>query len=205
MPVFLLIRHGENDFVKQGRLAGRLPDVHLNENGKKQAQVLAERLAGAAIKAIYTSPLERAVETARPLAQALELEMIPCDGLIETDYGEWQGQKLKGLSRQKIWKIVQSAPARMRFPGGERFADGQYRICQTLDELATRHDPKELVVCVSHSDPIKMAVAYYLGLPLDLFQRLSISPASLTTLWIGEGGSQLINLNYEFSFTFPKD
>ncbi len=204
MPLLLLMRHGENDYVKKGRLAGRLPGVHLNENGKKQAQLAAERLADVPLKAIYSSPLERALETAHPLAQALGMDVIQRQGLIEVDFGEWQDQRLKGLSRTRLWKKVQIAPSRMRFPSGESFADAQRRICQEVESLAAQHDEKDIILCVSHSDPIKLAVAYYLGLPLDLFQRLHVAPASLTALHLGDMGARLMNLNYEFSFTLPK-
>jgi probable phosphomutase (TIGR03848 family) len=204
MPIFLIIRHGENDYVKTGRLAGRIPGVHLNEKGRQQAQALGEKLAGAAIKAVYSSPLERAIETAQPIAQALNQEVIIRPDLIEMDFGEWQEKKLKGLSRLKIWKTVQGAPSRMRFPQGETFADAQHRICSELDALAKEHDPKDIVVCVSHSDPIKLAVAFFLGLPLDLFQRLSVAPGSITAMAIGETGSRLLTLNYDLSFTLPK-
>lgn len=204
MPIFLIIRHGENDYVKTGRLAGRIPGVHLNEKGRQQAQALGEKLAGAAIKAVYSSPLERAIETAQPIAQALNQEVIIRPDLIEMDFGEWQEKKLKGLSRLKIWKTVQGAPSRMRFPQGETFAEAQHRICGELDALAREHDPKDIVVCVSHSDPIKLAVAFFLGLPLDLFQRLSVAPGSITAMVIGETGSRLLTLNYDLSFTLPK-
>ena len=204
MTIFLLIRHGENDYVKTGRLAGRLPGVHLNETGRLQAQSLAQKLAGAPIKAIYSSPLERAVETAAPIAEALNLEVVQRDGLLEVDFGDWQDKKLKGLSRLKAWKIAQVSPTRMRFPQGESFAEAQYRICYELDDIAGQHDPKDLVVCVGHSDPIKLAVAYFLGLPLDLFQRLSVAPGSITALVIGEMGSRLLTLNYDLFFTLSK-
>lgn len=203
MPIFLLIRHGENEYVKKGRMAGRLPGIHLNERGRQQAQALAERLVQAQIKAIYSSPLERAMETAEPLARALGLDIIPRPGLIETDIGEWAGERTKGLSRLKIWKTVQRQPSIFRFPGGETFADGQHRIAQDLGDLATRHEPKDLVACFSHADPIKMAVAFYIGLPLDLFQRLAVSPGSITALMISPESSFLLNLNYDLSFNLP--
>jgi probable phosphomutase (TIGR03848 family) len=204
MTIILLIRHGENDYVKKGRMAGRLPGVHLNEKGLAQAQLVAEKLAGAPVKAVYSSPLERTMETAQPIARSLGLEVIPCEGLIEVDVGEWQDKKIRGLARLKNWRIVQNAPSVFRFPGGETFIEAQFRISNTLRELSTRHEDKDLLVCVSHADPIKLAVAYYIGLPLDLFQRLSVSPASITSLWLGETGSRLLWLNYDLSFTFPK-
>ena len=199
MPVILLIRHGENEYVKKGRMAGRLPGVHLNETGLQQAQMLAEKLCGAPIKAIYSSPLERAIETAVPLASALGLEIIQRPGLVETDVGNCQGQTLKSLRRLKIWRTVQHAPSLMRFPGGESFVDAQYRITTEVVEVCALHQPDELIACFSHADPIRLAVAFFLGLPLDNFQRLFVSPASITSIHIGESSSHLVNLNVEYS------
>jgi len=204
MPVFLLIRHGENDYVKKGRMAGRAVGIHLNESGRHQAQALAERLKDAPIKAIYSSPLERALETAAPLAQTLSLEVIPRPGLIETDIGEWAGKTFKSLSRLKVWRAVQFTPSRVRFPGGESFQETQFRICQEIETLSTQHDLKDLIACFSHADPIKMAVAYYLGMPLDTFQRLMVSTGSITALMIGEHGSRLLTLNFDPSLNFSK-
>ena len=204
MPVFLLIRHAENDYVRENRLPGRLPDIHLNEAGRQQAQNLADHLAGFPIKSIYCSPLERAIESAQPLANTLNLEIIQRQGLIELDIGDWQGEKLKTLSKLKLWRTVQGAPSRVHFPGGEWFAEAQHRICLELDELSSLHDSKDIIACFSHSDPIKLAVAFHLGLPIDLFQRITVAPASITTLLITESGSRLINLNFEISFTLPK-
>jgi probable phosphomutase (TIGR03848 family) len=205
MPVILLIRHGENDYVKKNRLAGRIPGVHLNAKGDDQARALAVKLGEAPVKAIYSSPLERAVETALPLAQAVGQEIQLRDGLIEVDFGEWQDQRLKALSRTKLWKVVQGLPSRMRFPGGEAFVEAQQRICREIEAIARQHEPKDLVVCVSHSDPIKLAIAYFIGLPLDMFQRLSVAPASISALYLGETESRLLSLNNEISTTSPKN
>jgi probable phosphoglycerate mutase len=204
MPVILLIRHGENDYVKKARMAGRLPGVHLNAAGLTQAQALADRLAPAPIKAIYCSPLERAVETAQPLAAALGQEIIIRPGLLETDIGDWNGQTLKSLRRLKVWRTVQNAPSLFRFPGGESFAETQHRICRELETICAGLEPKDIVACVTHADPIKLAVAYYIGLPLDNFQRLGVSPASVTALHIGEASSHLLNLNFDPSFNLAK-
>ena len=174
MPIFLLIRHGENEYVKKGLMAGRLPGVHLNKKGHGQARAVAEKLAGAPVKAIYSSPLERALETADPISQALSLDVIIRPSLTEIDVGDWQDKSLKQLRRLKLWKTVSNAPSRLQFPGGESFADAQIRISTEIDVLSRLHEPKDLVICVSHADPIRLAVAYFLGLPLDLFQRLVV-------------------------------
>jgi probable phosphoglycerate mutase len=204
MPIFLLIRHAENEYVKEGRLAGRIPGVHLNENGRAQALAVAEKLSSAPVKAVYSSPLERTMETAQPIADALNLEVEIRTGLNEVDFGEWQGKTLKSLYRRKLWKVVQGAPSQMRFPGGESFAEAQLRFCQELEKLAQEHKPKDMLVCVSHSDMIKLAVAYYIGLHLDLFQRLHVSPSSITAINVNEMGGHLLSLNYDLNFFFSK-
>lgn len=204
MPVILLIRHGENDYVKKHRLAGRMPGVHLNQKGQEQARMLAEKLREMPIKAVYSSPLERTLETAAPLAQALGLEVIPRPGLIETDFGEWQGESLKKLSRLKIWRVVQNRPSLMRFPGGETFAELQLRYVRELESICSQYETKDIVACVSHADPIRLAVAYYIGLPLDMFQRLSVLPGSISVLWVAEGNSQLLALNVDPAFSLFK-
>jgi probable phosphoglycerate mutase len=197
MPVVLLIRHGENEYVKKGRLAGRKEGVHLNDKGRAQAQALAEALAKVPIKAVYSSPLERTMETAAPLAEIHKLKVIARDGLLEVDYGDWQDKTLKQLARRKLWKTVQSTPAHMRFPGGESFGEAQLRIAEELTELARTHKKKDIIACVGHSDMIKLAAAYFLGLPLDLFQRLIVQPASVTTLHLSpDQGARLVNLNH---------
>jgi probable phosphomutase (TIGR03848 family) len=204
MPVILLIRHGENDYVKKKRLAGRKDGVHLNEKGRAQAHALAEKLTGAPIKAIYSSPLDRTMETAEPIAKALGLKIIPRPGLLETDIGKWQGKKLKNLSKKKMWRAVQQAPSLVRFPGGESFAETQRRMCCEIEAICAEHGPEDLIACIGHSDPIKLAVAYYLGLPLDMFQRLTVAPASITALFVGDAGSRLLTLNYDLSLTYSK-
>lgn len=204
MPTILLIRHGENDYIKKGILPGRMPGVHLNEKGRAQAKALAEKLAQAPIKAVYTSPLERAIETANPIAGALGLEVSIQPGLIETNCGEWQGKSHKFLRRLKVWRMVQNSPSLFRFPGGESFAESQVRVVAEIEMLRAQHEEKDVFVCVSHADPIRLAVAYYLGLPLDHFQRLFAAPASISALYIGEAGSRLLTLNFDLSFNLSK-
>lgn len=204
MPTILLIRHGENDYVKARRLPGRKPGIHLNKKGRAQARKVAKKLSRAPIKAVYSSPLERAMETAAPIAEALGLEVITRQGLIETNVGKWQGKKVSKLSQRKSWRKIQINPSRFRFPGGERIEESQHRFVEEIETLCAQHNPEDMFVCVSHADPIKLAVAFYLGLPLDMFQRLSVSPASITALYIGEFGSRLLMLNYDASLKFAK-
>ncbi len=199
MPTILLIRHAENEYVAQGRLAGRKPGVHLNANGKDQAGSLAQALSKAPIQAIYSSPLERCLETAQPLAEALRLEVIPRQGLLEIDVGDWQGRTLKQLRRRKLWKAVQQQPSRVRFPGGETFANAQLRIVTELETLSQQHRSKDLIACFTHSDVIRLAVSYYLGQPLDLFQRIAIFPASITTLHLSENTVRVVHVNHNIS------
>ena len=203
MAALLLIRHGENDFTKRGILAGRLPGVHLNERGRKQAQDLAEALAGLPIRAVYSSPLERAMETARPLARALHLPVQRDAGLMESNVGAWEGKSIRRLARTKNWRIVQRSPSRAGHPEGETFVQTQGRIVTALEAICTRHKPRELIACVFHSDPIKLAVAHFIGLPLDNFQRIGCDPASVTLLSIGPSTSRLIWLNRQPPFTIP--
>ena len=202
MPLLLLIRHGENDFTKKNKLAGYTPNVHLNERGQSQAQALAEALRDVPIKAVYSSPLERAVETATPIAAARGLKIDVEPGLRETNFGKWQGRSLASLRLQKAWKVVQNAPSRAQFPEGETFYECQARIASALDTIARKYKPQDIVACVFHADPIKLAVAHYLGLPLDHFQRLSCDTASLTALYVSESGANLIKLNQRPPFEF---
>jgi probable phosphoglycerate mutase len=207
MPLLLLIRHGENDYVKTGKMAGRLPGVHLNERGQKQAQALGEALKGVPITAIYSSPLERAIETATPIANARNLKIIQNPNLLDTDVGKWQGKSLAMLRLKKEWKIVQSAPSRFQFPEGESFLDLQSRIANVLEGIVKKHNKsKDIVAVVFHADPIKLAVSHFLGLPLDHFQKLSCDTGSLTMLHAGEAGANLVKLNQRPPFDFlPSD
>ncbi|NPV78331.1 MAG: MSMEG_4193 family putative phosphomutase [Anaerolineae bacterium] len=198
MTILLLIRHGENDFIGKG-LAGRLQGVHLNDKGRRQAEALAEQLGKAPIKAIYSSPLERALETAQPLAERLGLEIQTRPGLIEVDYGEWEGKAFRQLKRLKLWKTIQTAPAGVRFPGGESLQEAQQRVCKEIETLAGFHEQEDLIACVTHADVIRLSTAYFLGMRLDDFQRLSVSIASMTVFQIHEKRFRLLHLNQVFA------
>jgi len=194
MMNLLLLRHALNDWVGE-RLAGWTPGVHLNEEGTSQAFDLARRLDGSPLTAIYCSPLERTLETAQPLAEAQGLEVQVREALGETRYGDWTGRALKELREEKLWPVVQVYPGGARFPGGESLREVQARMVAELDAIRDAH-PGQTVAVVSHSDPIKLAVAHYTGLPLDLFQRLTISPASVTAFAFSHFGPRLICLNH---------
>ncbi len=195
MPLLLLIRHGENEYVKTNKLAGHLPGIHLNERGYQQVADLATALKAVPLKAIYASPLERAVESAEPIATDHKLEIQIRPDLMDNNIGAWQGRTLKQLRRIKKWQIVQQAPSRFRFPGGESFLETQTRVVSCLDEIAADYKPKDIVAVVFHADPIKLAVAHYLGMPLDHFQRLGCDTASVTVLYLSATGAHLIKLN----------
>ena len=202
MPLLLLIRHGENEYVNTGKMAGRLPGVHLNERGRQQASGLAESLKDVPLKAIYSSPLERAFETSAPIAAGRNFEIQLRPDLMDNDIGSWQGRSLKQLSRTKKWKTVQQAPSRFTFPNGESFLQTQTRIASCLDDIVASHKPKDIVAVVFHADPIKLAVSYFIGLPLDNFQRLGCDTGSVTFLYVGENSAHLIRLNQSPPFEF---
>jgi len=203
MPLLLLIRHGENEFVKTGKLPGHLPGIHLNERGQKQAQALGEALKEVPLKAIYSSPLERAMETAEPIATSHKLEIIQESGLRDANVGKWEGKSLKVLRLTNAWKVVQHSPSRFQFPEGESFIELQTRIANALEGIVKKHNkPKDIIAVVFHADPIKLAVAHFLGLPLDHFQRLSCETGSVSALYVGEMGANLIKLNQRPPFDF---
>ena len=183
MTIILLIRHGENDWVGN-RLAGRLPDIHLNKTGLCQAENLATTLKDLPIKAIYSSPLERAMETAQPLSSIKNLEISICDELSEINFGDWQGKTIKQLRRLKLWKTVQEKPSQMQFPNGESLADAQLRLVQCINMISNNHESTDLVACFSHSDSIRLLVNYYFSMPLDCLQRIHINTASVTVLML---------------------
>lgn len=187
MATIILVRHGENDWVKKHRLAGWIEGVHLNDNGRKQAQAAAQRLVELPIKAIYSSPVTRCLETAVPIAEAHHLDIIQLEEVGEVRYGDWEGKKIKKLAKDKRWFIVQFFPSRLRFPQGEALREVQFRAVQAIEKLATQH-ANEMIVVVSHADLIKLVLAHYLGVHMDLFQRLIISPASISMVTLPENG-----------------
>ncbi|MDQ1402131.1 MAG: hypothetical protein QOG03_447 [Actinomycetota bacterium] len=191
----LFVRHGQTPTTGQV-LPGRAAGLHLADKGREQAQAAADRIkaSGAKVTAVYASPLERTRETAAPIAKALELRARVNRGLIECDFGEWTGRKLKDLVKLPEWKTVQRFPSGFRFPGGESFTEMQTRITDAVARICKDH-PGEVVVAVSHADPIKAAVAHAMGSHLDLFQRILISPCSISTVTYSDAGPFVVGVN----------
>jgi probable phosphomutase (TIGR03848 family) len=192
--LFLLVRHGLTPTTGT-LLPGRAPGLHLSEPGHTQAQAAAERIAALKqVDAVYASPLERARETAAPIGKARGLKVHIDKGLLECDFGEWTGAELKKLMKLPEWNTVQRAPSTFRFPNGESFTEMQTRMVSTLDRLRAAHQGG-VVVCVSHADTIKAAVAHAMGTHIDLFQRIVISPCSITAIAYSIGGPVVLTVN----------
>lgn len=192
--LLLLVRHGQTPTTGK-ILPGRAPGLHLADTGNEQARTAAARLAELKqVDAVYASPLERTRETAAPIGKALKLPVKADRGLLEADFGDWTGKELKDLMKLPEWTTVQRAPSTFRFPGGESFLEMQSRIVGALDRLRERH-PGGVVVAVSHADPIKAAVAHAMGTHLDLFQRIVISPCSVTAIAYHAGGPVVLTVN----------
>ena len=195
----LLVRHGKTPTTGTV-LPGRAAGLHLSEQGIAQAEAVADRIAalgdskGRAPVAVYASPLERTTETARPIARKLGLRVRSDRGLLECDFGEWTGAQLKSLAKKPEWNQVQRWPSGFRFPGGESFLEMQARMASALSGIAERH-PGETVVAVSHADPIKAAISTAAGTHLDLFQRLTVAPCSVSAVMYTEGGPHVLTVN----------
>jgi probable phosphoglycerate mutase len=181
----LLVRHGQTPTTGDV-LPGRAKGLHLADKGRAQADAAAARIkaGGAPVTAVYASPLERTRETAAPIAK----------GLVECDFGDWTGARLKDLMKLPEWRTVQRYPSGFRFPNGESFAEMHERITDAIARLCARHKG-EAIVCVSHADPIKAAVADALGTHLDLFQRIVVSPCSVSTIAYTDAGPMVLGVN----------
>jgi len=200
MTRFLLIRHATTDSVGK-RLSGRTPGVSLNEEGRTQAQNLADRLASLPINALYSSPLERAVQTAEPISRAKGLEIIICEDVLEMDFGQWTNCSFKELENDSIFQRFNTFRSNTRIPGGELMLEAQARIVRGLEKLGAQH-LNQTVAVVSHADLIKAAVAYYAGIHLEMFQRLEISAASVSVLELYDETARLLLINHTGEVNF---
>jgi probable phosphoglycerate mutase len=206
MAYVLLVRHGQNDWVDKKRLAGWTPGVHLNDEGRKQVKALANRLSQLPVKAVYSSPLERCMETAEAVANSRDLPVKKLESIGEVRYGKWEGKKLKKLvKKRKRWSAVQHFPSRFRFPDGESFLEVQQRAVEAVEILNGRYKD-EMIVLVSHADVIKLLLAHYLGMHIDMFQRIVIAPASVSILALAESGPlRVIRVNDHGPLRAPKE
>jgi probable phosphomutase (TIGR03848 family) len=194
----LLVRHGQTPTTGKV-LPGRAAGLHLADKGRDQAERVAARIATLQtdkrkIAAVYASPLERTQETAAPIAKALGLRVRRAKGLMECEFGDWTGAELKRLYKLPEWRTVQRNPSGFRFPGGESFTEMQTRITSAVDRMRIDH-PGQTVVAVSHADPIKAAVAHAMGTHLDLFQRIVVSPCSVSAILYGNDGPIVLAVN----------
>lgn len=193
MALLLLIRHALTQATGK-HLSGRTPGIHLSEEGRSQAKQLAERLAALPLAGVYSSPLERCLETAEPIAGPRRMPVHPIPDLAEVDYGTWTGRSIAQLVRTKLWKKVQHSPSSVTFPEGEALIDAQRRTVASLEHIASRH-PRAAVAVVTHADVIRLALAHYAGLHVDLFQRLIVSPASVSAVALGDRIPRIVRMN----------
>ncbi|MBS3940601.1 MAG: MSMEG_4193 family putative phosphomutase [Actinobacteria bacterium] len=198
MATIVLVRHATTAATGK-RLGGWTPGVHLDEAGRGQAERTAQMLAGLPVAAVYASPLERTQDTARIVAKPHGLRVRTRRDIGEVDYGGWTDKPLGQLRKRSLWPVIQHTPSRVTFPGGESIRGMQSRAVEAVESLAAEH-AGETVVAVSHADVIKAVLAHFLGMPLDTFQRLLVSPASASVLHLASDAPPMllgINLSAE--------
>lgn len=195
MTCFIFIRHGDTDHTGSV-LSGRLPDIHLNERGRQQAAGLPRRLQALPPDLICSSPLERTLETAEPLAQEFGLDTRILPDLLELNYGHWTGRRPADLDADAYWQHYNRHRSTSRIPGGDLLAEAQLRMLKAMDNLH-REMPNARIALVSHSDPIKAVLGYCVGMPLDFINRLQVDPASLSVVSFGAGEPRVHCMNHD--------
>lgn len=193
MALILLIRHAVTDQTGE-RLYGRSPGVHLSEQGRADARTLAEQLRPVPIQGLYVSPMDRCRETAEAIAEGRRVEPTEEPELNEVDYGEWTGRSFPELRRTKLWRQVRTRPSSSRFPGGESLLDVQRRAVRAIEEIADRHG-KGVAAVVTHGDVVRLALAHFAGIHVDLFQRLDVATASVTAIELGDHMPRILCVN----------
>ncbi|MBA3432138.1 MAG: MSMEG_4193 family putative phosphomutase [Actinobacteria bacterium] len=193
MTMFYFVRHGVTSHTGH-KLSGWMPDIHLSEEGEAQAEAAAQMLARVPLKAVYSSPIERTFETARFVAAPHGLTVRTRRNLGEVEYGKWTNRSFKTLVGTRLWRTVQRFPSAARFPDGESLREVQMRAVGEIEKLRTKHR-KQAICCVSHADVIRLVCAHYLGVHIDLFQRLIIGPASVSVISVDDDGPRVITLN----------
>jgi probable phosphomutase (TIGR03848 family) len=195
--ILLLIRHGRTDWLGE-RLAGRLPGISLNAEGCADAEALAAGLASARLDAVYASPLERARETAEPIAARHHLNVTLTESLQEVDFGEWTGKTFTELKTLEDWRLLHRHPDRGIFPGGETLPQAQNRAVEWVERLVAQN-PSARIATVSHSDTIRLVLAQYLCMAWDAFPSLVIDPGSVSVLRFGKGRVRVLGMNWPAS------
>jgi probable phosphomutase (TIGR03848 family) len=193
MTTFFFVRHGVTAHTGH-KLSGWLPGIPLSEEGRTQVEGLADKLQGVPFKAIYSSPIDRTMETALAIAKRHKLEVEVTSAIGEVQYGRWTNRSFKTVMRTKMWSTLQRFPSAASFPEGETLRAVQARAVDEVERLKVKH-PKRIVCCVSHADVIKLIAAHYLGMHIDLFQRISIAPASITVVAVSDDGPRVLAVN----------
>jgi probable phosphomutase (TIGR03848 family) len=193
MTTFFLVRHGVTSHTGN-RLTGWTPDVHLTEEGRAEVKALAEWLASVPFTAVYSSPIDRTLETARIVAAPHGVSVRTRRGFGEVQYGTWTNRPIRSLMKTKLWGTVQRWPSAARFPDGETLREVQVRAVGEIEKLSKEH-PKGAVCCVSHGDVIKLIAAHYVGVHIDLFQRIVVNPASVSVISVDPRGPYVLSLN----------
>ncbi|CAN5135322.1 histidine phosphatase family protein [soil metagenome] len=193
MSILLLLRHAVTEETGK-RLIGTTPGISLSAQGGEQALRLAERLLPVRLDALYTSPLERCEQTAAAIATGRRVAVRLLADLREVDYGAWTGRSLRQVARTTLWRAVQRYPGSARFPDGESLAEVQQRGVAALEEISRRH-ARGVVGVVTHGDVIRLALAHYAGVHIDLFQRLTVNPASVSAVGLGRGSPRILSMN----------
>jgi probable phosphomutase (TIGR03848 family) len=201
MATVILVRHGRTTANASGVLAGRTAGVRLDEIGRGQADRTGERLAVVPLVGVVSSPLERCRQTAKAILghQDGSPAFTTDKGITECDYGQWQGAKLADLAKEDLWSVVQSQPSAATFPDGESLRDMQARSVAAIRRhdavVEAEHGAKAVWVAVSHGDIIKSILADALGMHLDLFQRITVNPASVSIIRYGASRPDVVSTN----------
>ena len=193
MTTLVLVRHATT--ASTGKRLGGRTDAPLDDAGRQQAEATAQRLAATSLKAVYASPLPRTLQTAEIVAAPHGLTVQADEGLLEVEYGDWTDRPLQPLTRTKKWPVIQARPSLVTFPDGESIREAQLRAVGAVEAIVGRH-PRATVAVVSHADVIKAVVSFYIGQPLDLFQRLHVSPASVSVLQLSATGGQPVLVRF---------
>jgi len=193
MTTFYLVRHGACDGLGH-MLWGRTEGICLNDEGRAQVQQLAERFTGVKLDALYSSPLQRARETAEVIARVAQLDIRTNPAFNEIDFGEWGGESFESLGRDARWRRFNTQRSMAMIPGGETFLDAQARAVNELERLRQQHGEARIAI-VTHADVIKAVVGYVAGAPIDLWQRLEISLCSISIVVTDEQETKLLAVN----------